>query len=235
MAVKLGLKNNYFWSKEDEDFILNNYLDMEVKDLSKILNKSNNSIKHCAKKLDVSKKKIRAKNTYSYKEDYIELEIKNRLGLFFVKIDILDLELVNNYKWNISAQGYAITRSPKTIMMHRLLLDCKKGKIVDHINNNKLDNRRINLRICSTSENNQNINKKNRGVANCGNGLYFSNITINGKRISLKYGVDIDELRRISEYARAYAFPFSKEYQLIKQKDIPQWIKDKIDKGLSNA
>lgn len=235
MAVKLGLKNNYFWSKEDECFVLNNYMSMDTCDLANILNKTIESIKHCARKLGVSKKKIRAKNTYIQMDDYVELEIKNKLGIFYIKIDTLDLELISNYKWNISAQGYAVTRHPKSLLMHRLVLNCEKGKIVDHINNNKLDNRRANLRICSVSENNQNIDKKCRGVANCGNGIYFSNITINKKRVSLKYGTNINELSRISEYARAYAFPFSKEYQNINQSDIPQWIKDKIDKVVNNA
>lgn len=40
--------------------------------------------------------------------------------------------------------------------MHRMLLDIPDGKQTDHINRNKLDNRKVNLRICTNSENGRN-------------------------------------------------------------------------------
>jgi hypothetical protein len=43
--------------------------------------------------------------------------------------------------------------------MHRIIMNPLDGLTVDHINNNKLDNRRCNLRICSISE-----NARNRGA-----------------------------------------------------------------------
>lgn len=42
--------------------------------------------------------------------------------------------------------------------MHRFILSAKKGDIVDHINGNKLDNRRENLRFVTKRENSQNVN-----------------------------------------------------------------------------
>ena len=45
-------------------------------------------------------------------------------------------------------KGYCVTKidgNPKRI--HRLVIKAEKGKIVDHINNNRLDNRRENLII----------------------------------------------------------------------------------------
>ncbi len=40
--------------------------------------------------------------------------------------------------------------------MHRQIMDPPKGKVVDHKNRNRLDNTRINLRVCTHAENTQN-------------------------------------------------------------------------------
>ena len=40
--------------------------------------------------------------------------------------------------------------------MHRLILNAPKDVTVDHINGNTLDNRRVNLRLATLSQNNKN-------------------------------------------------------------------------------
>ena len=42
------------------------------------------------------------------------------------------------------------------LLMHRLLLGAPKNRHIDHINNNGLDNRRTNLRMCTPSQNSRN-------------------------------------------------------------------------------
>lgn len=57
----------------------------------------------------------------------------------------------------------------KFAYLHRYILNAKKGEIVDHINRNKKDNRRENLRICSKQ-----LNNYNREVKNIlGRGIYY--------------------------------------------------------------
>lgn len=85
----------------------------------------------------------------------------------YVLVDLEDYEKLNVYKW-YKRRGYAITvyhkkgcsRKDKhrniNLSMHRLILDAKEGDIVDHINCNRLDNRKKNLRFCTYSENNLN-------------------------------------------------------------------------------
>jgi len=55
------------------------------------------------------------------------------------------------------------------VYLHRLIIGAKKGEIVDHINRDKLDNRRLNLRIVSASLNLYNKEIKNK----LGRGVYF--------------------------------------------------------------
>lgn len=81
-------------------------------------------------------------------------------------VDDIDFEHLNQFKWNVrivSSTKYAKRSDrysiPKTIQMHRIIMNCPKDMMVDHINGNGLDNRRENLRICTRSNNLMNSNK----------------------------------------------------------------------------
>lgn len=70
-------------------------------------------------------------------------------------IDAADVPLVSAYKWCVSHE-YAMRRDAKTkatIFMHRLIAEAPIGMQVDHINRNGLDNRRSNLRVCTSHQN----------------------------------------------------------------------------------
>lgn len=104
-----------------------------------------------------------------------------------IKIDYADRDMFKEFKWHISAAGYVIRAQLSKInklrpplFLHREILKAPKGKVVDHINHNKLDNRRSNLRICSQAENTQNtkVYKNNKS----GYTGVFYNKHIRGKK-----------------------------------------------------
>lgn len=67
-------------------------------------------------------------------------------------VDESDYEFVSSFgKWMENDQGYAVKRckvdgKKTTIRMHSLINGTPPGLVTDHINGNKLDNRRENLR-----------------------------------------------------------------------------------------
>lgn len=89
--------------------------------------------------------------------------------------------------------GYAccLYQRQKT-RLHRVIANPPPGFVVDHINRNKLDNRRMNLRVCTQSENMRNQKRRidnSSGVVgvwwDTNRRLWSCQITINGKVINL--------------------------------------------------
>lgn len=74
------------------------------------------------------------------------------------KIDAEDIPIIEKNSWYINGGGYLFHRDSKTrkpIRMHRAVLGLthEDKTVVDHINHNKTDNRKCNLRIVSQAEN----------------------------------------------------------------------------------
>jgi hypothetical protein len=69
-------------------------------------------------------------------------------------VDDEDYAFLSQFKWCIDSSGYAYRRNGSTtITMHRFLMNPPAGMETDHINRNKLDNRKSNLRLCTHAQN----------------------------------------------------------------------------------
>lgn len=81
----------------------------------------------------------------------------------FVLVDDEDFERLTKRKWTANGNGYAVigihlgNRKYRKVYMHREIIDAKQGEFVDHINGDKTDNRKCNLRIASSQQNSMNI------------------------------------------------------------------------------
>lgn len=76
-------------------------------------------------------------------------------------IDVEDYDKIKAYQWYVKDNGYVFSSKTKThgsIYLHKLILNFPTEHI-DHINKDKLDNRKSNLRICKQYQNNRNKNK----------------------------------------------------------------------------
>lgn len=74
------------------------------------------------------------------------------------KVDDDDYKKYNHLRWHMSDTGYAVRRyNGETYRLHRLIMNCPEGMVVDHLNGDRLDNRKCNLRICTQLENAKNI------------------------------------------------------------------------------
>ena len=52
-------------------------------------------------------------------------------------IDIEDIDNIIKYKWHCRSNGYCGANS--NILLHRIVMNAKKGEYIDHINGNRLD------------------------------------------------------------------------------------------------
>ena len=103
------------------------------------------------------------KNPIKIKGDTTTIYIVCKGILYECLIDTENLNLLTGTicaQWNGSKCSlYAIvTRNKITQSLHRFFTNCPKGKVVDHINGNSLDNRMSNLKVGTTGQNM--LNKK---------------------------------------------------------------------------
>lgn len=109
-------------------------------------------------------------------------------------VDDEDYERVSRYKWRLDVSGYAIrtlnvwvdgVEKQRWQPLQREIMGRKEGFVMDHKNGDRLDNRKENLRFCTSSQNNMNSRKKVgkygfRGVGRDGN-VWIAKIRVNRK------------------------------------------------------
>ena len=93
-------------------------------------------------------------------DEYAEIFLYDKNGnkKDFAIIDIWNIALCQTKKWGCHIKGYVISKdNGESIFLHNFITNnFSEEYIIDHINHNKKDNREVNLRKCSYSENGMN-------------------------------------------------------------------------------
>lgn len=109
---------------------------------------------------------------------------------FLFDIELWDMVTVRN--WRKTAKGYIVSGNGQNYcVLHRMVANAKKGCQVDHINRDKTDCRRTNLRIVTNAQNTAN------------SGTYLSNRSTGHKNVYLhgnRYRVAIRKNGKLNSY-----------------------------------
>lgn len=120
------------------------------------------------------------------------------MSIGFAIVDIEDLEKCKPFKWHFE-RDYVFCTATKWYL-HHVVLNHKPSKmiVVDHINGNRKDCRKSNLRLCTKAQNNYNsAHGKNNTSGFVGvsfykpTGKWLAQICKDGKHYHLGYYVDI--------------------------------------------
>lgn len=130
----------------------------------------------------------------------------------FAVVDDEDYLFYSKWSWKKHRGGYAVRTKGKNgiYYMHRSITNAKDGYQVDHINGNKLDNRKCNLRVVTRSQNALNVGvKRNNKSGHKGvywdkaRGKWSVQLTFEGKTYCL--GRFIDKDKAIKAYRKKFS------------------------------
>ena len=163
--------------------------------------------------------------------DYAEIVIGDKAAL----IDIGDVAFCKKHNWRISNKGYVTTTiNKKSKHLHRLIMSPMPQEEIDHINRDKLDNRKENLRICDRL-----TNMQNRGVNKNSSTLNVKTQECEGLKRKVELMMDcadckVDEYKKALEEIEGIAKNFGsyaawQEQRINKILDIINKAKEKED------
>lgn len=162
--------------------------------------------------------------------DAVRIPLRARDGSIraYALVDAADAEFVNQWRWSLSkgyaARGERVGNKVRHFRMHRELLGLRRGDAMDgdHINRDRLDNRRSNLRSLPKGANAQNqssnagSSSRHRGVSwDTGTGKWRAYVGSNGKTTFLGLFTEEREAAVVARAARLAMLPYTIEREAV--------------------
>lgn len=148
-------------------------------------------------------------------------------------VDDSDFEMMSKVVWKVDRVGYCAGSVGLTLASqigvpsgrwyaHRLIMRPEGKLTVDHINLNKLDNQRENLRICTHRENTFNRPKRKDSISSKYIGVHWCNthkawiasISINRKQKRKRCGSEVEAALLYNELALKHRGPYARLNQI---------------------
>ena len=162
---------------------------------------------------------------------YIVLTDKEGMEVGRTSISINKVDKVKDIKWYLNQSGYVYNN--KYGLLHRYIIDAPKDMVVDHKDNDPLNNLDNNLRLCTVQQNNMNRSKREDCV-NKYKGVYkikdrwMAQIVIDGKKKNLgyydnEYDASVAYDKACIKYFKYFAYinhPIDNYYEYIIELDL---------------
>ena len=150
-------------------------------------------------------------------EFFPDREIPLTRGLVAI-VDSADYERLSAHNWSVTRSrsgGWYAQRTAKVdgrwthVKMHRVIMEPPRGMDVDHIDGNGLNNRRVNMRVCTRKRNLWNSRRHADGCSGFKGLMYYhgrwkpwlARIHRNGKSTCLGYFATSEEAARAYDAA----------------------------------
>lgn len=142
-----------------------------------------------------------------------------RIAPDFTQVDNEDYDYLMQWKWyakyNRSGKTFYAVRGVRNnknnmsqVYMHKVIMKCKEGEFADHKDKFGLNNQKVNLRLCSRSENNTHRKtwgtSKYNGVSfDKSKGVWLSQIQKNKKPLKIgQFNNEIDAAKAYDKIAK---------------------------------
>jgi len=146
-----------------------------------------------------------------------------------------DFEILNEFKWRIkkcdNSVYYKIKNQKKIYLLHYYIyieifkIIIPDNHVIDHINNNKLDNRRENLRIVSLSEKPSKSSKYYGVSFDKKSNKWVSSISYNNRTIKILYENEIDAAYQYDLFVDKYNLNTTLKNNIIKLENFKEILK----------